>query len=334
MPQPQINPGSAVAQCWEGSSSSFPVVSAALQRSSSSIPGQSLIQPWLQGCVQDSRNQAATISCAGKHAACAAQTAPDGYCLDTGSTLALPPLTRCYWAYVARVCKMSLVKKSIFFGTAFPYLKKKPKQTTTQRQKVAFVCIPVHWTWILCRGREHLSANETQTSKRKQNTFYFSWTEKKKDWLCTKLKIYTKFLVVTTVTKPKSHLAAERKHRNDLWLIQFQLCWVFRPVPILARLQLKLWCSMDWLQVTPVIQHAFWKVWLTFPSLGTQIHCKKRLVLHMLWNTALENVSSAPCDFMVWGRAHWQHSCNYIFIHIQNKAMKNWLWWIYVLQWL
>lgn len=96
VPQPQINPASAVAQCWEGSSSSFPVMSAALQRSSSSIPGQSLIQPWLQGCVQDSRNQAATISCAGKHAACAAQTAPDGYCLDTGSTLALPPLTRCY----------------------------------------------------------------------------------------------------------------------------------------------------------------------------------------------------------------------------------------------
>lgn len=53
----------------------------------------------------------------------------------------------------------------------------------------------------------------------KENRILFIFHEqkkKKKDWLCTKLKIYTKFLVVTTVTKPKSHLAAERKHRNDL----------------------------------------------------------------------------------------------------------------------
>lgn len=93
--------------------------------------------------------------------------------------------------------------------------------------------------------------------------------------------------VVTTVTKPKLHLAAERKYRNNLWLTQFWLCWVFRAVPILARLQFKLWCCMDWLQVTPVIQHAFWKVWLTFPLLETKIHCKNLLVQHILWKHAL-----------------------------------------------
>lgn len=222
------------------------------------------------------------------------------------------------------------------FWHCFSLFKKKTKTNHNTKTKSGFCLYPSALNMdTLQRKRTFISKWNTDKQKKTEYfLFFMNRKKKKKDWLCTKLKIYTKFLVVTTVTKPKSHLAAERKHRNDLWLIQFQLCWVFRPVPILARLQLKLWCSMDWLQVTPVIQHAFWKVWLTFPSLGTQIHCKKRLVLHMLWNTALENVSSAPCDLMVWGRAHWQHSCNYIFIHIQNNAMKNWLWWIYVLQWL
>lgn len=237
---------------------------------------------------------------------------------------------RCHWS-----------KAASSFGTAFPSLKKLKKTHTHKRQKVAFVCVPVHWTQILCRERGHLSANETETSKRKQNTFHVSLPGKKKERLVVyKVKIFIQSSwVVTTVTKPKLHLAAERKYRNGLWLIQLWLCWVFRAVPILARLQFKLWCCMDWLQVTPVIQHAFWKVWLTFPLLETKIRCKNLLVLHTLWNTALENVS---CEILVIsccgaGLTHWQQCYGYMLIckcPYKNNTMKNWVWWIYVLSWL
>lgn len=235
---------------------------------------------------------------------------------------------------------MSLVKTSIFFWHCFSFFKKKQTTKTPHKRQKKWLMLISQCTknkYFVEKEDIYQQMKQRQAKENIKRYFLcFINRKEKKRLVMHKVKIFIQSSrVVTTVTKPKLHLAAERKYRNDLWLIQFWLCWVFRAVPILARLQFKPWCCMDWLQVTAVIQHVFWKVWLTFPLLETKIHCKNLLVLHILWNTALENLSSIPCDFLVGGRADTLTALHVnIVVPLQNNAMKNFLWWMYVLSWL
>lgn len=168
VPQPQIT------QLWLSSGkdpAALPHFPSLLQRQQQQHPR----------AAPDPRHSSRGESRAGESGSCAqlTQTAPSGSCLDTGSTLALPPLTRCYWADVARVCKMSLVKSSIFFWHCFSFFKKKTHTHTKDKKWLLFVSQCTEHRYFAEKGDIYQQMKQRQ-AKENRILFMCHYQEKKK----------------------------------------------------------------------------------------------------------------------------------------------------------
>lgn len=193
VPQPQINPATAVARCWEGSSSSAPFPhrfcsTAEKQQHPRAVPDPSP-QPWLQGMCAGQREPGSSDElCWEARSMCS--THNPAWVLFGCREHPGPSSSDQMLLSLRSTCLQDVIGQGehLFLALLFPIeKKKKPNQNTTQDKK-----------WLLfvsqCTEHGYFAEEEDiyQQMKHRQakenNTFYFSLTGKKKRLVVYKAK--------------------------------------------------------------------------------------------------------------------------------------------------
>lgn len=150
VPQPQINPATAVARCWEGSSSSAPFPhrfcsTAEKQQHPRAVPDPSP-QPWLRGMCAGQREPGSSDElCWEARSMCS--THSPAWVLFGCREHPGPSSSDQMLLSLCSTCLQDVIGQGEHLFLALLFLiekKKKNKPKHNTRQKVAFVCIPVH----------------------------------------------------------------------------------------------------------------------------------------------------------------------------------------------